>query len=343
MKIIYGIPDRFGKYDLETSVSESNPGGGISTKAQRVYEAWNEWYDDVEMVEKWWELTQYPASYLVIDPLSFVFAPNVEAVIEVYEQHPAHFKILYGSELSILEIPYDLRQRIVDASTFVTTCCKFQEDIFHAINIKSTRFADPVPENVFYNPKHKKELSVVACGSISDCKQSYKTIEIFKALEGKMKRIYVGGADLWGDTSQENLRLESEMRHVVEEFYYNVPQSKVAKIFAQAACGIFDTAHETYSESNAEFLMAGGRAYYGLHQLWRERPGVYGLTDPLSFVNAISSETQEFKQVPADEKREASETWALKNCSYTAFMAQWKEIIRQCQMISSTNSVQPHT
>ena len=337
MKIIYGMPDRFNKYRLDLPVSKENPGGGISTKARRVFQAWHEWYDDVEMLERWWEI-QDEAAYLVVDPLSFSFAENLEEAVRHYEIHPAKFKILYGSELSILQIPQRYRDRFFEASTLITTCCRFQESIFHAIGAKSLRFCDPVPEDVFYNPGHQKELSVVVCGSISDCKQSYKVIEIFKALKGKIKCIYVGGADLWGDTIADADRMESELRQVSDKFYHNVPQPTVAKIFARASCGIFDTAHETCSESNQEFLMAGGRCYYGLHGLWNERPGIHRLDDPMSFVDAIRSETAGFTQVPSQEKREASENWALENCSYTTFIAQWKEIVRRCRMNISTST-----
>ena len=337
MKIVYGMPDRFGKYRLDQPVSRYNPGGGISTKAQRVFQAWSEWYD-VEMVEPWWK-DMDPRAYLVVDPLSFRFIPEdteLGQVVEAYERHPAPFKVLYGSELAIMCLPFEERTRIFQASTLVTTCCDFQEGLFQALGQRSLRFCDPVPESVFYNPLHEKELSLVVCGSISDCKQSFKVVDIFKALKGKLKLIYVGGADLWGQTFSENERIATEIRRLADEFHYNVSQAEVARIFARASCGIFDTAHETCSESNQEFLMSGGRCYYGLHALWEERPGVHGLEDALSFVSAISSETQAFKALPVPRYRAESETWALEHCSYAAFMQQWKEVVRQCKMNSST-------
>ncbi|MDE0315354.1 MAG: hypothetical protein OXM61_10660 [Candidatus Poribacteria bacterium] len=335
MKIIYGMPDRFGKYRLDLPVSKTNPGGGISTKACRVFEAWKDWYDDVEMVENWWDI-QEPEAYLVVDPLAFSFTENINDTIRQYETHPARFKVLYGSELSALNIAYMHRERFFRTSDLVTTCCRFQEGVYQALGFKSARFCDPVPEEVFYNPNQQKELSLIACGSISDIKQSSKIVEIFKSLKGKMELIYLGGADLWGDSVTEADIMESEIRHLADKFYYNVPQATVAKIFARASCGIFDTAHETCSESNQEFLMAGGRCYYGLHALWNERPGVHGLDDPLQFVNAISSETNGFTQLPAEKKRKESEHWALENCSYNTFIEQWRDIIRRCKMSSST-------
>ena len=339
MKTIYGIPDRFSKYDLNLPVSKSNPGGGIAVKARRVFEAWSQWYDDIEMLESWWDIQERNV-YLVIEPLSFIFGrEDMPKIVEAYEKHPAFAKILYGSELSIMHIPYEYRERIFKASDIITTCCQFQERVFYALGIKSIRFCDPVPETVFYSPHHQKELSVVACGSISDIKQSSKIVDIFTALKGKIKLIYVGGATLWGTSKIEDDLLESEIRRVSDKFYHNVAQAQVAKVFQRASCGIFDTAHETCSESNQEFLMAGGRAYYGLHGLWDERPGVHDLEDTLSFVSAISAETQEFKVPPMDTKREEAETWALRNCSYTTFMEEWKEILRRCKLNSSTNTI----
>ncbi len=35
MKIIYGMPDRFGKFRIDLPISKENLGGGISVKSQR--------------------------------------------------------------------------------------------------------------------------------------------------------------------------------------------------------------------------------------------------------------------------------------------------------------------
>ena len=332
MILRYVIPDKFGKYQLDKPPSPQNPGGGVGTKSQRAVEAWSYYYD-VEIGET----IELDTECLVVDPLWFrcrghhdlanLDEEEMDYAVTAYENHQAKIKVLYSTELSMLEIPHAFRHRIFQASTVVTTPCRWLEGLYNMQNVASLSLCDPVPESVFYDPESEKELSVVAMGLISSDKNSEMVSTIFKALEGKMKRIYLGSAGLWGGVDPLDRKLEYEISENCDEFHGNVSQSQVAVQLKRAACGVFVTFHETGSESNQESSMAGVASCYGEHGLWLERPGLTNLDTVSDFVNALSFLTKGFTELPIDPHRQEAEQWAMDNCSYTAFLSQWKDVL----------------
>lgn len=334
MKLNYLIPDRFGKYDLNAVPSKQNPGGGMGTKAQRAIEAWSRFYDVMQTENIETCLADAP---LVVEPLWFQyrghqnlsFVGDIEIAVEAYERHQSKIKILYSTELLMLEIPTPLRHRIFKASSVVTTPCKWLSGIYEMQGIHSLPLCDPVPESTFYNPDTPKTLSIVAIGRISTDKNSEKVLEIFKALKDKpIKTIYIGGSDLWGHTNAIDSQLEREIRANCDEFHHNLSQHELATHLSSISCGIFDTYHDTGSESNLEACAAGIVSFYGSHGLWQERPGIHNLYTVQDFVDAIAKHTQDFTTPPAAEDRRKAETWALTNCSYNQFMKEWQEVLK---------------
>ena len=304
----------------------------MGVKAQRAIEALNFFYD-VGVAEAIAETLN--SELILVEPLWFrtrghqeLISIEIETAVEAYEQHPCDIKILYSTELSLLDIPPPLRDRIVDASTIITTPCKWLEGMCQMQNIQSMRLCDPVPESIFYNPTMPKDVSVVAMGRISTQKNSEMVLEIFKRLEKHpITRIYIGGADLWGDKTATDAGLEYDIRENCDEFHYNIPQTELAKKLSTIGCAIFDTFHDTGSESNLETNMSGIVSFYGTHKLWQERPGVRDLHTADEFVEAIRRETNNFQTPPNDENRKQTEQWALKNCSYEQFIQEWRQVL----------------
>lgn len=325
MKLHYLIPDRFGKYDLDKRPSADHPGGGLATKARRAIEAWNLFYD-AEATE---ELYPYLTT-VIVDPSWFRWrgdSKEIEDCVLEYERHPATTKILYSTEISLLEIDVSLRNRIVEASSVVTTPCEWLRSMYQTQNIESVHLCDPVPEEVFYNPNSAKTVSVVGMSRISTEKNSEMVLEVFKQLEGKqIERIYIGSADLWGSKDKIDSDLEHQIRNNCDTFHRNLSQPELAKKLESIGCGIFDTYHETGSESNLEASMAGVISFYGTHGLWDERPGIKGLYTVDGFVEAIAQETNNFRRPPLKSHRQKAEQWALDNCSYDQFLTEWKEV-----------------
>ena len=304
----------------------------MATKAARAIEAWQAFYN-VEATESLAEIGK--TELLIFEPLWFrtrghqkLLSIDIETAVEAYEQHPCDLKILYSTELSLLDIPPPLRDRIVDASTIVTTPCKWLEGMYQMQNIQSMRLCDPAPESIFYNPTMPKDVSVVAIGLISTQKNSEMVLEIFKRLEKHpITRIYIGGADLWGGKTPIDAELERNIRENCDEFHYNIPQTELAKKLSTIGCAIFDTFHDTGSESNLETNMSGVVSFYGTHKLWQERPGFRDLQTADDFVEAIRRETNNFQTPPNDENRKQTEKWALKNCSYEQFIQEWRQVL----------------
>lgn len=320
--IVYAVNNGFINYQPEVPPSRLNRGGGISMKVHRVSEAWSPYYD-VLMTERFEEET---CNTLVLDPLIVRYAREPEAVAEKYENHKAALKILYCSEQALLELPFERRKQLVNASSVVTSCCSFQEKQLSMMGIRTKRLCDPIPP-VFLNPTIDKEVSVMGIGQISHEKNTPQMIEVFKALsEQGVKTIYMGSASLWDEASAEGLKLESELRQYSTEFYHNIPQTQVALVMRSVSAGVYLAFHETVSESNQEGCMAGIMGFYGGHALWSERPGVHNLRSTDDFVNAIATATKNFTKVPTQKHRLAAEDWALRHCSYETFINQWKEI-----------------
>ena len=330
MKLNYLIPDRFGKYNLNTSPSRQNPGGGLGTKAQRAIEAWSSYYE-VNVTEHIEECLE--SELLVVEPYWFrsrghqkLKNIDVGQAVEAYTSYAAKIKILYSTELSMLEIPAGIRHRIFEASDVVTTPCDWLRDFYEMQSVRSMRLCDPVP-SVFYEPNSRKTVSVVAMGRISTDKNTEKILEIFKALKGKpIQKIYIGGAALWGHTDPVDESLERAIHAESDELHYNLTQPQIVEKLAEAGCAVFDTFHDTGSESNLEACMAGVVSFYGSHGLWNERPGVHNLQTVSEFVKAIAEMTQSFTEPPLEEERQKTEQWAIANCSYDQFLKQWKDI-----------------
>ena len=295
----------------------------MAVKAKRAIQAWSGFYvvNVISQIDD-----ALSPEFLVVEPYWFWEQPDMEDAVTNYEKAKSLYKILYSSELTLLEIPTTLRHRIVNASHVVTTPCDWLSGWYTMQDIDSIRLCDPVPESEFYRPDTTKTMSVVAMGRISTDKNSAKVIDIFQALKDEpIRTIYIGGANMWGDSDIVDEKLESDLRVVADEFHHNLPQSEIASQLSKISCAIFDTFHETGSESNLECCMAGVTGFYGVHGLWDERPGIRGLESVFDFVEALRYTTDGFSRPPVERKR--IEQWALRNCSYTQFLEEWKGVL----------------
>ena len=335
MQIFYLTVDRYSQFMPNVPPGEKNPGGGISGKTIGVVEAWRREYD-VEVSENIDQCDR--ADVLVVEPLWFrlrgglleqLKAPNLLTAIKDYEDHPAKTKVVYLSEFAFDKFPLDCRNRIIEASTVVTSNCPYQKSYFNMKGIETVHLPDPVSESVFYTPRPKKELSVCGTGRISVQKNSQKLVRIFRALERyPIKRVYVGDAALWGFASEADLWIEDEMRTVVDEFYVSQAQIPLRNILERQSCIILDTFHDSCSSSNIEAMMAGVLCLYGLHGAWKDRPGISGLDEVEDFVAAIAKATTEFTAIPSTRWVEKSQEWVMARYSFVQFLKDWRELLR---------------
>lgn len=330
MHIFYLTVDRYHEYKINVPPGDKNPGGGISDKTICVLDAWRRYYDVGvgENIE-----ASFDAEILVVEPLWFrlrggladlLKSPDLEEAVTAYENHPAKIKIVYTSEFAFIKLPKHYRDRIIGASSVVTTNCLYQKRFFEMLGVDSIQLCDPVDELVFDNSDISKTLSVVAMGKIAPYKNSQKVIEIFNRLgEYPIQRVYIGGSSLWGDTRQEDMKIENEMKAAVDVYHPNLAQRSLAYALAPMACGILDTIHDSCSASNIMMCMNGILCFYGLHGTWEGRPGVGKLNTIQDFVDAIAKKTSNFTILPDCNDAYNARWWALENYSQQAFLEDW--------------------
>ena len=329
MHVFYLTVDRFHEYQADLPPGNKNPGGGIADKTLFVLDAWRCFYDVGvgENIED-----SFDAEILVVEPLWFrlrggltglLEAPNLEEAVTAYEQHPAKTKVVYCSEFGFIKLPKEFRDRIIEASSVVTTNCDYQENIFRMFDIETERLCDPIDESIFHT-EGPKALSVMAMGKIGPDKNSEKVIEIFRKLgEYDVQRIYIGDASLWGPAGRLGKRLQREMQSVVDVYYPNLAQKPLSDAIAPIACGVMDTFHDSCAASNIIMCMGGVMCFYGLHGTWEGRPGVGGLDTVGDFVAAIHDATDGFKEIPAPAHFQAARDWAVNNYSQQQFLKEW--------------------
>lgn len=331
--IFYLTVDKFHEYMPNVPPGPLNPGGGVSDKTINVLEAWRKFYrvevgQDIHKCQN--------AEILVVEPMWFkmrgglrdmMTAPSMEEAVRQYEQYPCEFKVLYMSEFAFSKFPKMYRDRIIDASTVITSNCEYQERFYSLLGIHTVRLCDPVHDE--FNASSEKELSVFAMGRISSSKNSQKTVEIFRALKQySVPTVYIGDAALWGNKWNDDHKIEQEMKEVVDEYYQNMARLPLAKKLNSLSYGIFDTFHDSCSASNISALMSGVQCYYGLHGCWQDRPGVHGCDTVSDFVDALASSTKGFTMLPDKAQIESYRKWALGNYSQHRFLEDWSELLK---------------
>ena len=333
MHIFYLTVDRYHQYRNDIPPGEKNPGGGISDKTICVLDAWKKFYE-VGVGE---DITEScDCEMLVVEPLWFrlrggllglLKEPDLEEAVEAYENHPAKVKVVYTSEFGFIKIPKFFRDRIIQASSVVTTNCEYQRGLFQMLGIESVHLCDPVDDTVFFNDV-PKTLSVVAMGKISPHKNSPKVIEIFKALGAypEIQRVYIGGSSLWGNASVSEKRLDKQMMSSVDVYYPNLGLRTLSDTLAPMACGIMDTIHDSCSASFIGKSMNGILIFYGLHGAWEGRPGIGPLDTVQDFVDAIGQATSDFSEIPDNSYAETARKWAMENYSQAAFLDDWSRV-----------------
>ncbi|MCY4129256.1 MAG: hypothetical protein OXG15_08460, partial [Gammaproteobacteria bacterium] len=302
----------------------------ISDKTICILDAWRKFYDVGvgENIED-----AHGIDMLVVEPLWFrlrgglddLQSPNLEEAVKSYEDHPAKHKIVYCSEFAFIKLPKEFRDRIIEASSVVTTNCDYQRDCFRALGIETIRLCDPVDEEIYYSSKFsEKTLSIIAGGRISSVKNIGKIIRLFEALKDyPIETIYIGDASLWGEQDKRDLRLEREIGQVADVHHHNLSQADLASVLAPISYGVMDTIHDSCSAFNIILCMSGIRCFYGLHGAWQGRPGVGGLDTVQDFVEAINESTL------TDEHIGESQKWAIDNYSKQAFLNDWTDLRKQ--------------
>ena len=168
------------------------------------------------------------------------------------------YKILLCTEKTMLTFSPAKRKAIVDSCNVVTASCEFQQSLFHYIGIHANNIVrDPISD-IYCSPtpfRHRKS-QVLAIGQISWYKNAMQLIEVFKRLNGHVRRVYVGSKNLWFQNSESN-RLEDELYANTDKMIKEVPIHTLARIIFESKFGFWCAMHDTTSTSVMGRLRSG--------------------------------------------------------------------------------------
>ncbi|MYK17379.1 hypothetical protein F4055_04310 [Candidatus Poribacteria bacterium] len=336
MKIDYLVPKMYQSFDLE---AKRNAGGGMLPNIHSRASALRTHYDvriisDVEEIQSdfclieslWFSLWRDIQANTVMqgDVLGAIHKAHAARLTKLFEKPAA--KIVTCCELELARLPWWSRAKIKHYPLGVVVNTPYLWDILTALGITPIGYLCDAIDPYLFKPA-KKELSVIACGGLKHIKNPYLIFEVFERLKGKMRRIYIGNAEVWSNENRtEDLELVEKIRACTDVWIPNASYIEVAYHLSTAGIGINDTWHDVSSRINQEMLMAGVISVAGQHPLFKERPGFHGLKTAEAFVETISEITNNFSEIPASEGNQGR-NWACKNVSADVFIQQFNELL----------------
>ena len=252
---------------------------------------------------------------------------GIEELKKDRADHPNRKYLLWCAEITLLRLLPRVRQELIELVDGIAVNDPYIENIFRAINVTPTGYlCDCIDPNIFHPAE--KDMTVTAVGGLKHIKNIDWIIEVYKRLEGKMKRTYLGSASLWSHGNRlEDAALIPQIEAVTEEYHPNASPVEVAYHNAHAAFAVNDTWHDCSSRANEELLMSGVISIHGQHPLFDPRPG-FRVKTPEEALNKIAELTKDFTELPDPKLHQASRNWALKNVSTQTFMKQFENIMR---------------
>ena len=244
------------------------------------------------------------------------------------DANPHRKYILWCAEKSFLRLEPELRKELSVFVDSIYVTCPYIRDLFLALNAVPTGLLSDGIDEYLFKPA-PKEMTVTAVGALKHIKNIDWILEVYHLLEGKnIKRIYMGGADLWSVESRpEDLSLISRIEAATDEYFPNASPVDVAYQNAHAAFAVNDTWHDCSSRANEELLLSGVISIHGQHPTFESRPG-FTVREPQEAVDVMAELTDDFTKLPDPQLHEDSRNWALKHVSSTKFMQQFENLMR---------------
>ena len=312
-------------------------GGGIHVKTYSVLEALKQVYPRTRGIA---DSSEIQADTVLIEPMRFAL-PIIagDGADRDYENNHALLtglkecksrKVLFCTEFSLLRMAPALRNEVVKVCDLVTTSFEFQRRLFKYININSNHILrDPISPMFLGNTDYKnRRTEVIATGNVSWEKNSQQVIEVFKALKGVVKRVYVGSASFWYDATNDPLqqRLQEELYKHTDEVVKECTLQQLAARFQQSRFGLWVAWHDTTATAVHEMLASGMLVTAAKHGLASEIP-VWSASGVSSQVEAIKRLLGESDAALDEESKRASK-WIKENASYEAFHKQVQQVLK---------------
>ena len=150
-----------------------------------------------------------------------------------------------------------LVRKLSTSHAVIVVNTKYLYDIMSTLGIVPIGYLNDAIDIHLFKPG-PKEMTVIAAGGLKHIKNPYLLIDIFRQLEGKMKRVYIGNAAVWSNEDrEEDLVMAKAMKACTDEWIENASYVEMAYHFAHGAIGINDTWHDVSSRVNQEMHAAG--------------------------------------------------------------------------------------
>ena len=335
MRIDLLTPLHYTRLNVEAARGHANAGGGMSCLMNAARATLSNRYQ----VNVCTEISELQSNLVIIDALfianriakdtrrEIVPEQSIAELQNDKTRHPHRKYLLWCAEMSAFRWLPAARRDIAAFVDGITVTDPYVWQLFKGVGITPLGYLCDAINPDLFRPA-KKEMTVTAVGALKHIKNIDWIIEVFKLLEGKMKRTYLGSAGLWSrENRSEDGALIPKIEAVTEEHYPNASPIEVAYHNAHAAFAVNDTWHDCSSRSNEELLMSGVISIHGRHPLFKPRPG-FAVKTPGEAVAKIAELTENFTQLPDPRFHEQSRQWALENVSTHKFMEQFGNLVR---------------
>lgn len=314
--------------------SKQGGGGGMHIKTYFVKEALEAGYPNSRLIA---DSSEIEANIVLIEPLRFAMNTDggerdyehTDMLVSGLERSNAK-KIVLSTELSLLRLEPSLRQKLLTVCDTVTASCKFQQELLKYVGIETSHIIrDPISD--FYcspMPWSARESQIVAVGNVAWYKNIGHLIKLYKALEGKVKRVYVGSHTLWRTVDQEPtaIRLQNELYEHCDVVVPECTMADFAKLLYNSRYGAWVSTHDTTSTGTISMLRAGLPVIAAAHGYAAELPvtTAQGLAAQVQACEEMLTANQEEMTMLSNNAAD----WCEKNVSYGAFIDQLNSVMR---------------
>lgn len=319
-------PSSIQRYDPEKPASAQNPGGGMATKVASVANALSAFYM-TQLISRWEDVS---SPVVLIEPLTpRLSSQDLDLWIEDLKACSAH-KILYCSEMEVMRWHPKAFKSVADHVDVVTANTDYQKSMIQTLSLGQVvplRLCDPI-DTALFRPSPDKEKIVFGAGRIARFKNSGFLIDVFQKLnKSGIHTAYYGDVGLWGNKKPDpkDVAIQDAIKETVSEYEGSMPRTDLSARFGEASVIIGKTTHDVYSSTHVEALASGCVSIGGGHPMYRERPGTTNLQTPSDFARAVANT---LSSPDLEKKQKEAREYALRHCSYEAFIKQFQTILK---------------
>ena len=316
--------------------SQGGTRGSLSIKTANVITALRQIYPKTRAIS---DSDQITADTILIEPSRFIQPTNDNPdkphdspyeLIQKLKEHSAK-KILYCSDLSLIQMHPPLRNQLIDAVDLATVNSDFQRSSFKYINFfcKHTLCNPAAPVFTPSKPFSDRENILVATGNISWRRNIRQVIEAFRILKNQVRTSFIGSAFLWNENNiePEAAQLQEELYTVTDSIVKEATTPEIAKTFHSAKFGLWANWHDSAHLTLHEMLMSGLTIVTSKHAIAESLP-VYNHSGVAEQVAALHGLIQSDSEL-LERQSEKITKWAQENVSYSTFLDQITAILKE--------------